>query len=412
MSKLILKNIGQLATPTGSSAKCGEEMGKLTVIKNCSLEITDGKITAILPIDAQISSDVEVLDCKNNCVLPAFVDCHTHLVFGGTREEEFELRNQGVSYLEILQKGGGILNTVKATRNSSKKRLTENSLYHLKNMLGYGVGTAEVKSGYGLDLNTEIKQLEVVRDLNEKQSITVVPTYMGVHAVPPEYHGRADEYIDFIIQTVLPTICEKKLADFCDVFCEKNVFSAEQSKKLLIAAKKLGMGCKIHADEITSLGGAGIAAEVGAISAEHLLHAKQQDLFDMAKKGVIAVLLPATAYALKEPYADARFMIDSGLAVALATDFNPGSCFCPNIAFVISLAVTNMKMTAAEAITAVTINGAAAIGLADSIGSIEVGKLADLIVLDYPDYRFIPYQMTVSCVNRVIKRGKTVYNKE
>jgi imidazolonepropionase len=278
-------------------------------------------------------------------------------------------------------------------------------------MLSFGVTTVEGKSGYGLDRETEIKQLDVMADLNRRHPLDVVPTFMGAHAVPPSYKGREEPYIDFLLEEVVPEVASRRLADFCDVFCEKNVFSIEQSRRLLAAAAESGMKAKLHADEIAALGGAELAAEIGAVSADHLLQASDTGLEAMSAAGVIATLLPATAFSLKAPYARGRFMIDAGCAVALATDFNPGSCFSESIPLVAALAAIYMNLSAEEIVTALTINGAAALGRAQVIGSLDPGKQGDVILLEYPSHRFIAYHLGVSSVEKVIKNGVLVYDK-
>jgi imidazolonepropionase len=314
--------------------------------------------------------------------------------------------------MEIMKRGGGIISSVKATREATKEMLIEAGLRRLDSMLSLGVTTVEGKSGYGLDFDTELKQLEAMADIDKLHAIDVVKTFMGAHAVPQEYKGREDDYIGYIIDEVLPTVAEMKLAEFCDIFCEKNVFSVEQSRRLLTKAKALGMKVKLHADEIVRLGGAELAAELGAISADHLLQASDAGIEAMADKGVVATLLPATAFSLKEDFARARHMIDKGCAVALATDLNPGSCFTESVPLVFALATLYMKMTTEEAITAFTINAAAAVDKAHKVGSIDIGKQGDLIILEFPSYNFIPYHIGVSTVEKVIKKGKMVFDKE
>jgi imidazolonepropionase len=282
----------------------------------------------------------------------------------------------------------------------------------LNSMLSFGVTTVEGKSGYGLNCETEIKQLDVLARLNQIHYLDVVPTFLGAHAVPEGYKGKADAFIDFMASEVLPRVTEQQLAEFCDIFCEENVFSIEQSRRLLSGAKDLGLKLKLHADEIVQLGGAELAAELGAISADHLLQASDQGIADMAAAGVVATLLPATAFSLKESYADARKMIDANCAVALATDFNPGSCFTESIPLVFALATLYMNISTEEAISALTINGAAALDRADQIGSIDNGKKGDVIVLEFPSYTYIPYHLGVSTVEKVIKQGNLVYDKE
>ena len=410
VDRLLIKNAAQIVTPEGKSARHGREMKQLKIYENQSILIENGKIRSIgnqpdweklVPADKQI-------DASGKAVLPGFVDSHTHLVFGGYRPDEFLWRMGGMSYMEIMERGGGILNTMKATREASREGLVDHSMDFLKKMLAMGVTTVEAKSGYGQDHDTEIKQMEVVRDLNEKQPIELVSTFLGAHAVPPEYKDRGDDFIEFLLKDVMPEVAEKHLAEFCDVFCEKGVFSIEQSRHLLTEARKMGFKLKIHADEIVSLGGAELAGELHATSADHLLHASDEGIRAMADNGVVSTLLPTTAFCLKEPFARAREMIDAGCAVALATDFNPGSGFTFSVPLMIGLTVIYMKMTAEEAITALTLNGAAALDRADRIGSLEPGKQADLVILQYPSYKFLPYHTGINIVETVIKKGKVV----
>jgi imidazolonepropionase len=418
---MIIKNAAELVTCSGFRAKKGKEMADLHIIKDGAVIIKEGVIAAAsktADIEKQIKkigadqSDFDIIDAQGKAVLPGFVDSHTHLVFGGYRAEEFSWRMRGDSYMEIMNRGGGIVNTVAATRDASVEELLESGIKRLNSMLSFGVTTVEGKSGYGLDRETEIKQLEVMARLNQIHYLDVVPTFLGAHAVPEEYKGRQDAFIDFMAADVLPRVADQNLAEFCDIFCEKSVFSVEQSRRLLTRAKDLGLKLKLHADEIVQLGGAELAAELGAVSADHLLQASDQGIEDMAAAGVVATLLPATAFSLKEPYADGRKMIDSGCAVALATDFNPGSCFTESIPLVFALATLYMNIAAEEAISALTLNAAAALDRADQIGSIEAGKKGDLIILEFPSYTFIPYHLGVSTVEKVIKQGNLVFDKE
>jgi len=314
--------------------------------------------------------------------------------------------------MEIMERGGGIINTVAATRKAKKDELIEAGKKRLDSMLSFGVTTVEGKSGYGLDYDTELKQLEVMSELDNTHPVDIVRTFLGAHAVTKDYKGREDEYIDYVIDKVMPEVAKRKLAEFCDIFCEKDVFSVDQSRRLLRRARDMGFLLKIHADEIVQLGGAELAAELGAVSADHLLCASEKGIRDMAQKGVMATLLPATAFTLREPYAKGRFMIDNNCAVALATDLNPGSCFTESTPLVFALAVLYMNLTTEEAVTALTINGAAALNRADTIGSIDVGKKGDVIVLEFPSYKYIPYHIGISTVGKVVKDGKLVFEKE
>jgi imidazolonepropionase len=416
---VIIKNAAQLVTCSGFKAKQGKEMSDLHIIDNGALVIENGTIQSVgktgdvlaLFDEKLIKSDgFVVIDAAGKSVLPGFIDSHTHLVFGGYRAEEFSWRLRGDSYMDILNRGGGILNTVKATRAATKETLTAKGMQRLNAMLSFGVTTVEGKSGYGLDHNTEIKQLEVMRALNQRHPVDVVSTFLGAHALPEEYKGRSDAFIDHMIDTVLPEVIDRNLAEFCDVFCEKNVFSIQQSKRLLLNAKKKGLQIKIHADEIEPLGGSELAAEIGAVSADHLLRASDKGLRAMAEAGVVATLLPGTAFCLKEPFAKGRYMIDHNCAVALATDFNPGSCYSESIPLIFALATLYMNLSIEEAVTAFTINGAAALRRADTIGSLDVGKNGDVVILKYPSYQFIPYHVGINTVEKVIKNGELVYD--
>ncbi len=412
---LAIKHASQVVTCSGTQAKRGKEMGTLSSIEDGCVIIEGGKIT-----DVGRTGDFEkrlhgfkgeVIDAEGKAVLPGFVDSHTHTIFSGDRVEEFSWRLAGSSFLEILERGGGIISTVRATRAAPAETLYDEAFQRLDSMLSHGVTTVEIKSGYGLDLETEIKQLEVARRLDATHAVDVVPTFLGAHATPPEYAGNQEGYVDFIDDIVLPAVCEQGLAEFCDVFCDTGVFSVEQARKLLRRAKELGLKLKLHADEIASLGGAELAAELGAVSADHLLHASDIGIKAMADAGVIAGLLPGTAFCLGERYARARQMIESGLAVALATDLNPGTFYSESIPFLVALAVFGMHMSVEETVTALTINAAAALGRADRIGSIDPGKKADLIILTLPSYTHIPYRTGVNIVEKVVKNGTVVWDR-
>ncbi|MBD9092527.1 MAG: imidazolonepropionase [Bacteroides oleiciplenus] len=407
---LIIFN-ARVVTPIGFSARCGKEMGELCIIDNATIEVTDGIISYVGPSRGESRDGYYQrywhYNARGKCLLPGFVDSHTHFVFGGERAEEFSWRLKGESYMSIMERGGGIVSTVKATRECNFIQLRSKAESFLKQMSAMGVTTVEGKSGYGLDKDTELLQLKVMRSLNndEHKRVDIVSTFLGAHAVPEEYRGRTDEYIDFIIRDVLPCVAKGELAEFCDVFCEQGVFSVEQSRRLLQAAKEYGLGLKLHADEIVPLGGAELAAELSAVSADHLLHASDEGIRAMRDAGTVATLLPLTAFALKENYARGREMIDAGCAVALATDLNPGSCFSGSIPLTFALACIYMQLTIEEAITALTLNGAAALNRADSIGSIEVGKKGDFVVLNTDNYHFLPYYVGMNCVNTTIKEG-------
>lgn len=411
MKKLIIKNASELVTCRGKAPKKGSEMSEIGIIYNGSVVIEDG---IIVDVDeaSNISSrydesEYEIIDASEKAVLPGFIDSHTHLIFGGYRADEFSWRLRGDTYMSIMERGGGITSSVRATRNTVLEEFVETGRKRLDKMTAFGVTTVEGKSGYGLDEETEIRQLEAMRILNESHPVDIAATFLGPHSVLPEWKGKEDEFIDYMIE-VMKKVRERNLAEFADIFCEKNVFSIEQSRRFLKSAKEMGLKLKIHADEIVRLGGAELAAELGAVSADHLLQASDKGIRLMAENNVVATLLPATAFCLKEDYARARDIIDSGCAVALATDFNPGSCFTNSIPLVIALAAIQMRMSVEEIITALTINAASALARQDSIGSIEVGKKADIIILEFPSIHFLPYHAGVNIVETVIKNGVVV----
>ncbi len=409
--QLLIKNASQVVTPLGHTALKGAAMKDVRIYENTSVLIEDGRIKAIgndPSWEASVPADKQI-DATGKTVLPGFVDSHTHFVFGGYRADEFLWRMEGMTYMEIMERGGGINNTMQATRNASAEELIDHSLDILNKMLAFGITTVEGKSGYGMDHDTEIRQLEVMKELENRQPVEIVRTFMGAHSIPPEFKGRNQEFLQFLVDEVMPEVKQKDLAQFCDIFCEKGVFSIEESRQFLQQAKNMGFDLKIHADEIVTLGGAELGAELGCHSADHLLHASDEGVKALANSDTVATLLPTTAFCLKEQFAPARKMIDAGCAVALATDFNPGSGFTNSVPLMIALGVIYMGMTAEEAITALTLNGAAAVGRADQIGSIEEGKQADIVILQYPSYKFLPYHTGVNIVETVIKKGKVVY---
>ena len=407
--RTLLKNIGCLQTPVGSSSHTGAAQGENVKYMNAAVVMEDGIITEILEEGKlpEGSFDAEY-DADGCLVTPGLVDGHTHLIFGGYRQHEVAMKLKGADYLDILRAGGGILDTVRKTREASKADLYVKSAAFLDEMIGIGVTTVEAKSGYGLDPENEIKMLEVIRDLNERHLVDVVPTFMGPHAIPPEYEGRGDEYIDMVIDEMLPAVKEKGLAEFCDIFCEDSVFNAEQSRKYMAAAKSLGFALKIHADEIEAIGGSELAGELGATSAEHLIAITESGQKALAEGGVTAMCLPATSFYLGKTFAPAREMIEKGIPVAMASDFNPGSCPSLNLQFCINLGCLKYKMTPEEVLTAVTINPACGIGRGDKVGTVEVGKQADLVIWNAPDFEMVCYRFGSNMVKRVIKNGEIV----
>jgi imidazolonepropionase len=397
---ILIKNASELITLKGSnSPRKKQEMSNIGIIKGGCVAIKNG---LIFDVGKNLSYKAEtVIDAKGKTVMPGFVDPHTHLVFCGSREFELDWKLKGYSYLDIKKKGGGIFYTVEKTRAASEDKLFDEAKVRLDRMLSYGTTTCEAKSGYGLNTETELKILKVQKKLNDAHPIDIVSTFLGAHAIPKEY--SASEYVKIVIDEMIPKV--SKYAKFCDVFCEKEFFTTAESEKILNEGKKYGLSPKIHADEIFDTGGATLAAKVGAISAEHLLMTSDKGIKDLAKAGVVGVLLPGTPFCLMlKDYARARKMIDSGVAVALATDLNP-NCYVENMQFIIQLACFNMKMTPAEAICASTFNAACAIDKQNEIGSIEKGKQADIVLLDVPNHLFIPYHFGVNHVEKVIKKG-------
>jgi imidazolonepropionase len=347
----------------------------------------------------------DVVEASNHLVTPGLVDPHTHVVYGGSREREFEMRLEGATYMDIMNAGGGIHATTRMTREAIEEELLEQTMSRLDSFLAHGVTMVESKSGYGMNLETELKQLRVMKELQQKHVIDLVPTFMGAHAVPPEFKGKEDEFVDYLIDKMLPIVAEENLAEFNDVFCEKGVFTPEQSKRILEAGKEYGLVPKIHADEIEPYGGAELAAKVGAVSAEHLLKASDEGIHAMAKAGTIACLLPATALYLREEVAAGRKMIDAGVPVAISTDCNPGSSPTTSMPLVMNLACILMRLTPAEALTAATYNAACAINRQEQVGSLEVGKQADIVLWDVKNYQELQYLFGVNHVKAVWKKG-------
>lgn len=418
-NRIVIRHVKQLVTNNSSRALKGREMeDNLQVIKDGGIWIENGVIKKIgsdqdvwkAVCDHGQTKLVTSIDASQHLVTPGLVDPHTHLVFGGSREDEFEMRLKGAAYMDIMNAGGGIHRTTSATAAATEEALIAQSKERLDTFLRHGVTTIEAKSGYGLTLEHERKQLQVAAYLNQTHPITIVSTFMGAHAVPKEFKEDSDRFVDILVNEMIPAVASEKLAKFNDVFCEKGVFTPAQSKRILEAGKKYGLIPKIHADEIVSYGGAELAAEVGAISADHLLKASNEGIEKMAAADVVGVLLPATAFFLMESPANARKMIEAGMAVALSTDRNPGSSPTESMPFVMNLACLTMGMTPKEVITASTMNAASAIGEEQRVGSLEVGKQADLVFWNAPNYTYLQYHVGVNMVDKVFKAGKLVVN--
>ncbi len=422
-SDLLIHSAAQLLTIASEGPKRGAAMEELGIIEDGAVAVKDGLIALVGPT-AEVREQVtptDEIDAAGKVVMPGFVDPHTHLVFAGDRAGEFEQRVKGATYLEIMAAGGGIMSTVRASRAASVEQLVEESQARLDRMLANGTTTAEAKTGYGLDVENELKMLEAIRHLDAEHPVDLVPTFLGAHAIPTEYLGRADEYVDLVVEEMLPMvksqISNPESRIFCDVFCDEGAFTLEQSRRVLeaavssydVTAQALGFGLKIHADEFRPLGGTRLAVGLGAVSADHLVCTPDDEIELLAGSDTIAVALPGTPFGLgHHEYTPARRIIDAGGALALATDLNPGTCWCESMQFIIALACRFMKMPPAEAIVAATINAAHAVGLGHRVGSLEVGKKADILVLDVPDYRHLAYRFGVNLVDRVIKSGELV----
>jgi imidazolonepropionase len=392
---------------------CGTQQGQVACYEKGALFCRNGRVEKVgMEVDvrqvlAAESIDMEI-DCDGMCMMPGFVDPHTHMCFAERREAEFGLRLKGATYLEILRKGGGILSSVDAVRKISETKLYRTTRDNALAALKLGTTTVEIKSGYGLSTESELKMLRVIKRVGQETPLDIVPTFLGAHAVPGEFRERPDAFVDQVIEEMLPAVCDQGIARFCDVFCEQGVFSVDQSRQILKAAQKAGLGVKLHADEVHDLGGAGLAAELKATSAEHLLAAGDDNITAMAGAGVIANLLPATAYSLRKPYARARKMVAAGVPVALATDCNPGSSFTESMPFVFGLAVMNMDLSVEEALVGTTLNAAYAIGMQKQVGSLDAGKQADMILLDGASPAILAYHAGVSPVKAVYKKGERV----
>ena len=413
MTVKIVRN-ARIYTSEGTSPAAGKDQGEIRFFPKGAMVIRGGKIEAVGPeeeilVSANTADADEEIDCGGRCVIPGFVDPHTHMCFARRREEEFSLRLAGTPYLEILQKGGGILSSVRSVREASDDELFEHTLSLALSALSLGSTTIEMKSGYGLDTESELRMLSVIRRVGRESPLDVVPTFMGAHAVPELYRGNGDGFVDLIVEEMLPAVERQGIARFCDVFCEEGVFSVPQTERILVEASSRGLGLKVHADEVHDTGGAALAARMCAVSAEHLLAASDEGINAMAKSGTTAILLPATAYSLRKPYARARAMIEQGVPVALATDCNPGSSFTESMPFVFGLAVMAMGLTVDEALTAATRNSACAVGMGTVCGTLEPGKQADFLVLDGETPAILAYHAGVPAVEEVFKKGERVW---
>ncbi|MBR5390294.1 MAG: imidazolonepropionase [Clostridia bacterium] len=404
MSSLLIRNIGMLATPEGAQARRGAQQRAVRVLENAWIYTENGEIISYGSGTPPITMG-DKLDADGRLVTPGLVDAHTHLIFGGWRQNELAMKIRNVPYLEILAAGGGILSTVKATRAATEEELAAKASAALDEMLSFGTTTCEAKSGYGLNKSEEIKQLRAIKRLNREHPMDVVSTFMGAHALPPEYKDDREGYLRLLCEEMIPAAAKANLARFCDVFCETGVFTAEESRRILETGKEYGLIPKIHADEIDAIGGSVLAGEIGAVSAEHLIVCPDEGISAMAAGGTIACLLPATSFYLNSTYAPARKMIEAGVPVALASDFNPGSCPCLNLQLVMNLACLKYRMTPEEVLTGVTLNAAAAIGMADRVGSIDRAKQADLVIWDAPDLNYLCYRLGSNLARTVIKKG-------
>lgn len=425
---LIIHSASQLVTVAGDAPKRGQAQSELNIIENGALAIRDGEIVAVGASDeirALATNETKLLDARGKIVLPGFVDAHTHVVFAGDRAQEFEMRLRGASYLELLKAGGGIMNTVRNTRAASLEQIVAETRVRLDRMLAHGTTTVEAKTGYGLDTATELKLLQAIALLDAEHAIDLVPTFIGAHAIPEEYKGRADEFVDVVVEEMLPAVkttddgrrttnpssaVRRPPSLFCDVFCDDGAFDLAQSRRILERARELGFPLKIHADEFANLGGAALAAELGAVSADHLMVTRRDEMKLMAEANVIAVLLPGTTFGLgKNDFANGRAFIEENVPVALGSDMNPGTSWCESMPMAMAIATRYEKLTTAEAIVAATLNAAYASGVGERVGSLQVGKLADVLIADVPDYRYLAYRYGTNPVHTVIKSGRVVF---
>lgn len=414
---LAIINCSQVVTVGGPARpRAGAELRHLSIVEDGALLIRNQKIERVgtrSDIQRELDGDCEVVDAGGRVVLPGFVDAHTHPVFAGTRAGEFEERSQGATYQEIAARGGGIQSTVRATRAATLEELVTTGKRYAQWFLRHGTTTVEAKSGYGLTVEDELKLLRAIRQLDQETPLRYVATFLGAHDVPPEYKSRREEYVSLLIDEMLPRVVKEKLVEYCDVFCEAKVFTVDESRKILTAARDRGLGLRVHADQLSLSGGAELAAELKAATADHLEHADIPGIVALKSSNVQPVLLPGSVYALgSSRYPPAREMIDAGLAIVIATDFNPGSSPTPSIPMVLSIAATHMKLSPAEGVTAATINAAYSLGRGDVIGSLENGKIADFVIHDCEDYREIPYFFGIEHPWRVYASGELAFAQE
>lgn len=431
---LIIHSAAQLVTVASDAPKRGETQSDLGIIENGALAIRGGEIVAVGASDeirALATRETQFIDAQGKIVLPGFVDAHTHVAFAGDRAHEFEMRLRGASYLDLLKAGGGIMNTVRATRAATLAQIVEETRVRLNRMLAYGTTTVEAKTGYGLDTATELKLLQAIYELDATHPIDLIPTFIGAHAIPDEYKGRADAFVDLVVEEMLPQVRAWQMADgrwqndsshplsaisqqlFCDVFCDDGAFDVVQSRRILERARALNMPLKIHADEFANLGGAALAAELGAVSADHLMVTRRDEMKLLADANVIAVLLPGTTFGLgKHDFANGRAFIEENVPVALGSDLNPGTSWCESMPMILAMATRYEKLTTAEAIVAATLNAAYASGVGERVGSLQVGKLADVLIADVPDYRYLAYRYGTNPIGTVLKRGRLVFQAQ
>ena len=406
--KTLIRNIGLLATPEGFCARRGPAQGQLRLLNNAWVLAEDGIIAAVGQGEPPCGAE-QIIDGAGRLATPGLADAHTHLIFGGWRQDELADKLHGVPYLDILARGGGILSTVRATRAATEAELLEKGRRALLEMQRFGVTACEAKSGYGLETETELRQLRVIRQLGQECAMDLAPTLLGAHALPPEYQNDREGYLRLLCEEMIPRAAAEGLARFCDVFCEEGVFTVEEARRILLAGKAHGLLPKLHADEIHPIGGSQLAGELGAVSAEHLIVCPEEGMDSMARSGVIACLLPCTSLYLGASFAPARRLVEKGVAIAIATDFNPGSCPCLNLQLAMSLGCLYYRLTPEEVLTAVTLNGAAAMGLAGRLGSVEPGKQCDLALWDAPDLNYLCYRMGSNLCTSVIKNAVRLF---